>query len=470
MPTNSGFAVYETCSYCNKGKDSLKEVNTFTAAKGFYRNAQFESSFKGSFYGEKFKIAYLETVGVTKTIGIDEDGNPILDGYAFSMLSWIGKLMKFKIELIHSPDGSVGKVVNNTPTGILGLVGHAKADVGVEFFSANIERYKFVDFSPAYFTSDLVVFSDSPPKGLKLFSFLQPFQLWVWVLLGISILVVSICLYFGRKFTKEETKITSFYDSLWAVAKIVLWDTSLVKTKSNMILIFLSVFMLMTMILISVYMGTLTSFLTADTYLRLPIESLQGCKDANMKWVGKRGVFAVEMLMQDEYWKRKFVPIPSADTNNIAMISGAMKMISDNPNQYCFINSKDSTESIIKLFFIDEKGRHNFHVGKHPIISAHVVFFIRKDALFKNTFDNLVLRMNEMGISLAIMNNVLEFYEIMGKARARKNPKPVKLTKQHTLEIKHLAGCRIMFSLGVVISFTVFLIEVVWCRTQQLYG
>ena len=70
------------------------------------------------------------------------------------------------------------------------------------------------------------------------------------------------------------------------MSKILMWDTTAIKNPPGVMMLFLTAYMLMSFIIISIYMGILISFMTKEPFKWKPIESLDELKVPTLKWLG----------------------------------------------------------------------------------------------------------------------------------------------------------------------------------------
>ena len=136
------------------------------------------------------------------------------------MLKSIAEFLEFRLEYYEVPlqansDSTVKE--DDIYDKVLSLVANRKADIGATVCNPSWKRFKLVDFSPAFYTSDLVMVSDAPPKGIKYFSFFQTFDLPVWIFILSSIPIPSAALYILGKYSNNRSKYFSLSECSWQV-------------------------------------------------------------------------------------------------------------------------------------------------------------------------------------------------------------------------------------------------------------
>ena len=452
IPEKEEFIVYQSCRFCHGKRKGFNEVNSYSQKKGFHNKINLAPSFRESFGGLKLRIAYAEAFGILYKAGVDHLGKPIWGGSAYEMLSLMARKLDFQIDLIESPDKTVGTDVNGKPTGMLWLVANDKADIGIEFLAAHIRNFIHADFSSPYYYSEMVILSDMPPRGLKAFSFLRTFQGIVWVSFGVCILLTMVTLYLCDRLSGSRGL---FFQNCWEIAKIVLWDTTCIRPESNSKVVLMSVFLILNMMVMNAFMAILTSFLTAEPNIRDPIESLSDCKRQNLKWLGPKGSDRIQV---DPWKKASFQPVPFE--NSLDFVKNALQMIQDNPYSFCFPYLRTAAEGIIQLHFVNQNGQHNFHIGKEPMSPYHIVILMQKGAIYQKVLNRYILRMYEMGISARYIEETLVALGKIGRQMARMRNDGIIKLKKDIMEMKHLKGPAWILGLGFTTSLLILCIEI----------
>ena len=114
------------------------------------------------------------------------------------------------------------------------------------------------------------------------------------------------------------------------------------------------------------------------------------------------------------------------------------------------------------MFFADIYGDHNFYFGKKIYYSQNVVFYIRKGAEYKETFNRFMLIMNEIGVTIEQRDKTIQMYAMLGKRHAKQaNRLPEVKVIPHPIEMKHIHGSLIIYVFGMSVGFAAFLYEVI---------
>ena len=469
--SNGRVNVYKTCSYCNAGKDSLVKVNFYSPASKFKHKFKLQPSFTGTFFDSTLKIGYRSLVGIISVVGKRKSGELIYGGFSYEILRIVGKTMKFNMAL--TVRDVAGAVVNNTPTGVLGLVHYKKADIGAKFLIPSFIRFKYVDFSAYYYQTQIVLTSDKPPRGLKLFSFLQVFDNLTWASLVVS-MIVACCFYHLLQLSSvansnNKGPTMSMSNCLWHISKITLWDTTNLKDANLSTSIMLSLYILMTYFFIASYVSTLTSFLTSAPYLRQPINSLEGFKETEYKWLGAKVEATTQLINLDSEMADRFVPMPLVGGFfGFGTHKNILQKILDQPNKFCFPYPKISVQAVIDLFFTDIDQQHQFHISKDTLGFTNIVYFLQKGAPYSHTFNIWILRLNDVGITRELVGRTAAMYAINGRKMAKAQNRKFPVNVEKVIKLKHMAGGFILYGLMMGFSAIVLLCEIVFSHRAKI--
>ena len=116
----------------------------------------------------------------------------------------------------------------------LSLICLQRADVVIAPLTITYEREQFVDFTKPFMDLGLLVLMAKKTSGAKIFSFLDPFELQLWIACGVSLIIFgfttaccSFCSPYGSrgKYTqrldkksdkyKDGQKTFSIWNSMW---------------------------------------------------------------------------------------------------------------------------------------------------------------------------------------------------------------------------------------------------------------
>ncbi|GFU19882.1 uncharacterized protein NPIL_436061, partial [Nephila pilipes] len=110
-----------------------------------------------------------------------EDGAIKLGGVDGKLLDILSETLKFRYELVSSPDEEWGSLSTaGNWTGLIGMVSRGQADAAIGFLSASMERLTVVDFSEPYSINELSLMTHLPGTLPKAYSYFYPFEWNVW--------------------------------------------------------------------------------------------------------------------------------------------------------------------------------------------------------------------------------------------------------------------------------------------------
>ena len=155
--------------------------------------------------------------------------------------------------------------------------------------------------------------------------------------------------------------------------KILLWDTTKVGSGAyGPTKVYVGIYMFATTIIINIYLGELTSFITVEPHQWPPMESLEQFQNSHLKWLVRDTNTITDYFKGHEIMTRK-----RFNTNAVSLTEGmfiALQMIQNHPNTYAYIMDVTAVTFAIYIRFIDSEENHRFHFGKHPVTSSYNTF------------------------------------------------------------------------------------------------
>ena len=178
-------------------------------------------------------------------------------------------MQNVSVDYYEVEDGSFGSPLpNGTWTGMIGDLIRNKADVIVGPVSVSGSRFQVVSFTPSYFDTGLSLLVTKETDADNPFSFLLPFSWEVWILLLVSMFVVSclswifdLCSPYGYRKGADDVETLSFSSSLFnSAATLVGQGGEIGRSWSSRVL--LVGYCVFAMIALSTYTANLAAFLT----------------------------------------------------------------------------------------------------------------------------------------------------------------------------------------------------------------
>ena len=450
--------IFEVCAYCNNGNDSMSEMNSWSINRKFKFPLSFPSSFKGSFNGYNLVLGCYPTLGICSPVGKDAQGNAIWGGMDYTIVKYIGDVMSFKIT--GRTIDKYGTVVNGTPTGLLAMVANGEADVGGGGLLMVPGREKFISYSAPMGEYNYIIITDKPPKQVTAFSLLKPFRPVVWALIALFIPIMSLTLdYIDRwsvRMTHDVQKHTSFFKYLWEIFKVLLCDISAVSTVNGKIKFLLGTWMLVTNVLVNLYFGSLTSFMTSEPFLWEPINSMEQFNNSQLLWLAVDGTKLHSYYNNDARMLKKRVTIPLTSMADNLQIS--LKKMLDNPNTYGLIFSDVASKANIAFYFADTAGNHGFHFSSKRVFASGTYLFLQKSSIYLQEFNLAMMRLWESGIMNHYVDEAVEAYYMQARRFAKYMGRFPKPEESKNIKVKHM--WRILWIIGGL--YGVALLVLLW--------
>ncbi|KAG8185325.1 hypothetical protein JTE90_008230 [Oedothorax gibbosus] len=228
-----------------------------------------------------FKVISLN---LTKMIDMRRNENGSLygiGGVEFHLLQILSSYFPFRYELMEKQDFVFGNVNDKGEwTGMMGMLKSGEVDMVVSRMAQVWDRTLAVDFSFPYLM-DSVVFVTAAPKVRKAdFPFIEPFQVMVWCLLLLSLVIPSmvICLLSGPK-THKETWISRWMTESYKLLVLLLGQGSLATYQKTRVQAFMYLWILSKLVLVFSYCSILLSFLMVPR-METPLRTVQELQEA----------------------------------------------------------------------------------------------------------------------------------------------------------------------------------------------
>ncbi|XP_023708697.1 glutamate receptor ionotropic, delta-2 isoform X2 [Cryptotermes secundus] len=234
---------------------------------------------RNNLHGVHMKGAAIEDPPIT--ILKETDEIVTVDGFFGQVWALLERRLNFTTSFKRA--AAYGKLVNGSWNGLVKMLRTHEVDVGLSEFTMTQERLGAVDFTfPLIITRYNVLIQQLLHEVLSWDDFLKPFSTGLWLMVGISVLVLSFMLSafhnLGRHYGNAEADDPSrygLYDSLCCVFSIFCQQGQDFTPKSiSCRLVFLTAY-LTAVILLSAYSAALISFLTKQSVV-MPFRDLQG--------------------------------------------------------------------------------------------------------------------------------------------------------------------------------------------------
>ncbi|XP_076357607.1 glutamate receptor ionotropic, kainate 1-like [Tachypleus tridentatus] len=215
-------------------------------------------------------------------------GNDRFEGYCMDILEEISKRLGFKYNIHLVRDGSHGsKNEHGEWNGMIRELINKEADLAIADLTITYEREEVVDFTTPFMNLGISILFKTPTKNVpKLFSFLLPLSLEVWMYMATTYAGVSLLLFLLARLTPYEwipstphnsgssvlENQFSLSNSFWFTIGSLMQQGSEIAPKAISTRLVATMWWFFTLIMVSSYTANLAAFLTVQR-MELPIES-----------------------------------------------------------------------------------------------------------------------------------------------------------------------------------------------------
>ncbi|XP_076271919.1 glutamate receptor ionotropic, kainate 2 [Rhynchophorus ferrugineus] len=218
-------------------------------------------------------------------------GNARYEGFCIDLLKWIAGQVGFQYSIQLVPDHMYG--VYNPETkqwnGIVRELIEKRADLAVASMTINYARESVIDFTKPFMNLGIgILFKIPTSQPTRLFSFMNPLAVEIWIYVLAAYLLVSFTLFVMARFSPyewnnphpchQDSDIVenqfSVSNSFWFITGTFLRQGSGLNPKATSTRIVGGIWWFFTLIIISSYTANLAAFLTVERMIT-PIESAQ---------------------------------------------------------------------------------------------------------------------------------------------------------------------------------------------------
>ncbi|XP_022241144.1 glutamate receptor ionotropic, kainate 2-like [Limulus polyphemus] len=225
---------------------------------------------------------------IARKEGANLRGNSRYEGYCVDLIEEISKVLGFKYKFREAADRTYGKRNEwGEWNGMIRELIEGKADLAVVDLTITYEREDAVDFTMPFMNLGISILFKKPSRKIpKLFSFLSPLSLEVWVYMVTAFLGVSLFLFIVARFSPYEwtnphpcdphpdTLENQFtlLNTLWFTGGSLLQQGCEVTPRAVSTRVVSGIWWFFTLIMVSSYTANLAAFLTVQR-MTSPIES-----------------------------------------------------------------------------------------------------------------------------------------------------------------------------------------------------
>ena len=453
IETHSGFDLYGNCLYCNEGNTTLEEINSWSDHTGFSKPFKLPPVFKGSFFGKTMKFVFKPYItGIyPKT---DDFGKEKYIGLEYDMILDISELLNYSVQMVQPADGEWGRYdqVNKRWTGVVGSVYYGEADVGLGDITFSYSRYGAVNPTAVVNMKEIGILSAKPHKDPRWQSIFEAFTPLLWLLTALAVMATAIALYIIHYFSQSEEPI-SFASAVFICVVPLFMEPFDVKKPSYYSIFLLSIWLLMSTLVLSFYTGALTSLIMAPPFSQKPIDTTEDLLQSGRLWMTDTGShFDSVFDVIKPQLKKQFYPLQKK-----LSIFGGYEMILQSPEKYTRIMDKAKLTSEALEFYLEPEGINPLYMSKQTLNFDIGSWQVRKICPWRKDLTLQLVRIRDVGLQeyykrkafFNLKSKMLAFGKEYGNGRVTQ------------LQLSHFIKMVITPSLGYILGLFVFIIELI---------
>ncbi|XP_060069605.1 uncharacterized protein LOC132549672 [Ylistrum balloti] len=248
--------------------------------------------------------------------------NTSFEGLCIDLLEQLSVELNFTFEVIVSPDGDFGVMLDNDSwTGLIGQLQRKDVDLVAAPLSITIQREHVMDFIHPFFHDHSVVLIQKPdPQETKWRTLIDPYSDTVIISIGLSLPLASLVLVALENFSPvynnedrlpNESDLNSFLGSFWYLFGALLTQGGKYTPQALSSRLFVGMWWLFCIISLATYSGNLIASLTVSKE-KLPFKSLKEMVSQDRFTWGTYGgtvfvtMFKVWYMLSADKWIDKF--------------------------------------------------------------------------------------------------------------------------------------------------------------------
>ncbi|XP_071039328.1 glutamate receptor ionotropic, kainate 2-like [Parasteatoda tepidariorum] len=276
-------------------RNGLSKVGVWDSSKGLHFTWNYTVAYSEVIQSLKNRTLKVTTIlnppymMVKKPDKQTKGNNEQYEGFCVDLLKEMSNILGFKFELRLVRDGSYGtRNDRNEWNGMVRELMDREADLAIADFTITYEREQVVDFTMPFMNLGISILFRRPTRKVpKLFWFLRPLSLEVWMYMAAAYMSVSLLLYGVSRFSPYEwakphpcqgitihacRNCFSMQNSLWFAVGSLMRQSSELTPRATSTRVVAATWWFFTLIMISSYTANLAAFLTVER-MKSPIEN-----------------------------------------------------------------------------------------------------------------------------------------------------------------------------------------------------
>ena len=457
------YLLYEVCAYCNKGQHVVQLFNSLKFLHGFRNPFQYQSSFKGEFYGATLKIGSNIIFPAVFPIGITKQNKPIYAGSHYLLLETIAKSLNFKPVITAPADGRA--CWNATKEGQYFIVGYCQMlkekmvelSGFADYQDPNGHSHIYFHPSPVIYTIKTVIISARQEVIKEVLAPTDSIGTALLMAVVASVLAISLCLWKIQNYMPVRRR-DNLCGIIFQTITTLCLEPLTIRNMSNAKRIALGVWIICSYFVISLIFGEITSMTASPRFEGVTINSIEDMKVNNMSWIsfplyGYDGVFQKKLPQQAERSRRMF-------------LHEGLKFVLDHPKEYVYIAAKEVVDPVIQMYFWDGEGKNPFHFSPPvpKVQEGNIIVVQRKDSPFHSVIDQKILNIVASGLfAFKFGPETLKFVPKFKDGKQNSKMEEEK-DKPLTFTLAHLKPSLIVAFCIWMVGVTAFIIELYFPR------
>ncbi|XP_054715518.1 glutamate receptor ionotropic, kainate 2-like [Uloborus diversus] len=223
-------------------------------------------------------------------IRVEDENGVSYEGYCVDLIKKIAEDLKFQYKIKEVDDGSYGRKNElGEWNGMIRELIDGKADMAIADLTITYVREEAVDFTMPFMNLGISILFKKPTKKVpKLFSFLSPLSVEVWLYMATAFLGVSLFLFIVARFSayewvnphpcdlepEELENQFTLLNTLWFTIGCLMCQGCDITPRANSTRLIAVMWWFFTLIMVSSYTANLAAFLTVER-LASPIEGAE---------------------------------------------------------------------------------------------------------------------------------------------------------------------------------------------------
>lgn len=390
------------------------------------------------------------------------------EGYCVDLLDEIARGLGFNYVIREVADNSYGKKDHlGEWNGMIRELVDGRADLAIGDITITYEREEAVDFTMPFMNLGIGILFKKPTKKIpKLFSFLSPLSVEVWLYMVTAFLGVSLFLFILARFSPYEwvnphpcnpnpeilENQFNLLNTLWFTIGCLMQQGCDITPRALSTRLAAGMWWFFTLIMVSSYTANLAAFLTVER-LGAPIENVEDlAKQSHIQYGSVQSGSTQAFFRYSNYstYKRMWTVMESARPSVFTEDNdkGVERVLKGN---YAFLMESTSIEYRV------ERNCELTKIGAN-LDSKGYGIALPTGSPYRTLISNSILKLQEIG-GLRLLKD--RWWKLKGGGRCRKEEKATSVSASE-LDLANVGGVFLVLTCGMAIATFIVAIEFYW--------